>query len=422
MIETIHELLVAMKEKGIEDIEPYLNIGHNPTIGEMYEGLTHQLMERTIFKDFNMHVVSGKIINASGKLSKQIDCMIVIGEGEKLPYTDNYIYNINNVIAVIEVKKKLFSNELSDAYNNLKSVVDITTPDRDLKIDMIRDAFTSISKMEFPNRDQLNLLEEKYQMLYHILIVECLLPIRVIFGYEGFSSEKSLRDKFVEYISRQADSMTGIKKGFGAHSLPNLIIAKENSLIKTNGMPYSITFNGGNEYCWIASYRRNPLLIFLELLWTRLTYMYDISTNIFGFNLIEEALIPLLTANGTKRGWEYKVIEYSEQNMVNMDKDAIWQPTILSQGEFILLNLLCQGEEVIIDESLENWAKNLNENIQYIIEHLNNERLIYCENGFMKLLTKECKCVILPDLGYCAADDYDGRLTRWLMKYHKNIY
>lgn len=421
MIETIHELLVAMKEKGIEDIEPYLNIEHNPTIGEMYEGLTHQLMERTIFKDFNMHVVSGKIINASGKLSKQIDCMIVIGEGEKLPYTDNYIYNINNVIAVIEVKKKLFSNELSDAYNNLKSVVDITTPDRDLKIDMIRDAFTSISKMEFPNRDQLNLLEEKYQMLYHILIVECLLPIRVIFGYEGFSSEKSLRDKFVEYISRQADSMTGIKKGFGVHSLPNLIISKENSLIKTNGMPYSITFNGGNEYCWIASYRRNPLLIFLELLWTRLTYMYDISTNIFGFNLIEEALIPLLTANGTKRGWEYKVIEYSEQNMVNMDKDAIWQPTILSQGEFILLNLLCQGEEVIIDESLENWAKNLNENIQYIIEHLNNERLIYCENGFMKLLTKECKCVILPDLGYCAADDYDGRLTRWLMKYHKNI-
>lgn len=303
----------------------------------------------------------------------------------------------------------------------MKSVVDITTPDRDLKIDMIRDAFTSISKMEFPNRDQLNFLEEKYQMLYHILIVECLLPIRVIFGYEGFPSEKSLRDKFVEYISRQADSMTGIKKGFGAHSLPNLIIAKENSLIKTNGMPYSITFNGGNEYCWIASYRRNPLLIFLELLWTRLTYMYDISTNIFGFNLIEEALIPLLTANGTKRGWEYTVIEYSEQNMVNMDKDAIWQPTILSQGEFILLNLLCQGEKVIIDERLENWAKNLNENIQYIIEHLNNERLIYCENGFMKLLTKECKCVILPDKGYCAADDYDGRLTRWLMKYQKNI-
>lgn len=85
MIETVHELLAAMKEKGIEDIEPYLNIGHNPTIGDMYEGLTHQLMEGAIFKNFNMHVVSGKITNASGQFSKQIDCMIVIGEGEKLP-------------------------------------------------------------------------------------------------------------------------------------------------------------------------------------------------------------------------------------------------------------------------------------------------------------------------------------------------
>lgn len=417
MIETIHELLVAMKEKGIEEIEPYLNIGHNPTIGDMYEGLTLQIMEKSIFKDFNLHVVSGKIVNASGKFSNQIDCMIVIGDGEKLPYSDNYIYNINNVIAVIEVKKKLFSNELSEAYDNLKSVVDLGLLDRDLRLDMLRDAFTGISKMNLPKRDQLDTLEEKYQMLYHTLIVECLLPIRVIFGYEGFSSEKSLRDKFVEYISRQADSSTGRKRGFGAHSLPNLIIAKENSLIKTNGMPYSITFDGGSEYCWIASYRRNPLRLFLELLWTRLTYMYDVPTTVFGYNLIEEGLIPLLTAKGSKIGWEYEVIEYTKQNMAELDKDTNWKPTILSKGEFILLNLLRDEEEVAIDESLDDWAKSLNENIQEIITHLNNERLIYCENNYMKLLTRECKCVILPDLGYCAADDKDGRLTNWIEKW-----
>lgn len=153
MIETIHELLVAMKEKGIEEIEPYLNIGHNPTIGDMYEGLTLQIMEKSIFKDFNLHVVSGKIVNVSGKFSNQIDCMIVIGDGEKLPYSDNYIYSINNVIAVIEVKKKLFSNELSEAYDNLKSVVDLGLLDRDLRLDMLRDAFTGISKMNLPKRD-----------------------------------------------------------------------------------------------------------------------------------------------------------------------------------------------------------------------------------------------------------------------------
>lgn len=376
IIETIHQLLVAMKKNGIKEIEPYLNIGHNPTIGDMYEGLTQQLMEKTIFKDLDMHVVSGKITNSSGKLSKQIDCMIVLGQGDKLPYTDKYIYDINNVIAVIEVKKNLFSNELSDAYDNLKSVIDVATPNRDIRVNMFRDAFTGISKMELPEHEQVNRLEEKYQLLYHSLVIECFLPIRIIFGYDGFANEQSLRKKFVEYISQHVDPSTGNAKGFGATSLPNLIIAKENSLIKTNGMPYAITFDEKDEYCWIASYRRNPLRIFLELLWTRLTYLHDVPTNIFGDTLIEEALMPLLATYGTKKGWKYKVIEYSEQNFIDMDKDSNWKPVVLSQAEFVLLNQLCIKETVSIDESLTNWANSLNENIQDILTHLNNERLI----------------------------------------------
>lgn len=27
-----------------------------------------------------------------------------------------------------------------------------------------------------------------------------------------------------------------------------------------------------DEYCWLASYRRKPMILILELLWTRLTY------------------------------------------------------------------------------------------------------------------------------------------------------
>lgn len=34
----------------------------------------------------------------------------------------------------------------------------------------------------------------------------------------------------------------------------------------------------------------------------------------------------------------------------------------------------------------------------------------------MKLLTKECKCAIVPSVGYVAADDRDGRLMHWLNK------
>lgn len=367
-----------------------------------------------------MHVVSGKIKNDVDKFSDQIDCMVVIGEGMKLPYINEYVYDINQVIAVIEVKKNLFSKELYDAYYNLKSVINIAYPRSDMQIDMLRDAFTVISKMQLPEHNEINRLETKYQMLYHSLIVECFLPIRVIFGYEGFANELSLRDKFIDFISSNITPDTGVARGFGATFLPNLIIAKENSLIKTNGMPYAITFDEMNEYCWIASYRRNPLLIFLELLWTRLTCLFEISSDIFGDGLVNEGLAPLLTACGSENGWVYKKIPYTIENINVLDEDIKWMPSMLSEGEFILLNKLCHKECIAIDEKLIELVNNLGEQLQDILFHLNKERLIYYNQNVVGLLTKECKCAIIPDLGYCAADDYDGRFTRWIADYMAN--
>ena len=105
MINTIYELLSLLKDKGVAEIEPYLNIQHNPTIGDMYEGLTKILTDKAIFKGLDLRVTSGKIKNIYGVLSRQIDCMIVVGDGEKIPFTEDYIYEVNKVIAVIEVKK-----------------------------------------------------------------------------------------------------------------------------------------------------------------------------------------------------------------------------------------------------------------------------------------------------------------------------
>lgn len=414
MIETIHELLLAMKNKGVDEIEPYLNIGHNPTIGDMYEGLTKQLMAKTIFKGCNMHVVSGKITNSQGEFSRQIDCMIVTGEGKKIPYTDEYIYDVNNVIAVVEVKKNLFSNDLSNAYDNLKSVMNIAEPNSDIRINMLRDAFTGISKLPLPEYDEVDKLDVKYRMLYHSLICECFLPIRVIFGYEGFASESSLRDKFVDFICKQTEIQEGPAKGFGAVSLPNLIIAKENSLIKTNGMPYMIDIEGIDDYCWIASYRKNPLLLFLELLWTRLTYFFDIPTGVFGDSLENEGLMPLLTACGSENGWQYQVL--NEKYFSNLESHINWTPSILSLTEFVLLNKMCEKGSITIDKDFEDFINSQGEKLQDVIKRLNDERLIYCENNVIKFLTKQCKCAIVPGMGYCAADDYDGRFSRWIEK------
>ena len=98
------------------------------------------------------------------------------------------------------------------------------------------------------------MLYEVITMIYHALVMECFLPARIIFGYDGFNNERSLREKFVEYIYNQI-SEDGYAKGFGAVSLPNLIICGENTLVKTNGFPYVVGLNT-DDWLLYASYHQ----------------------------------------------------------------------------------------------------------------------------------------------------------------------
>ena len=435
MIKTVNDLLTAIKAKGVEEIEQFYNIKHGPTIGAMYEGLSKKIVSKALFESADIHVASGFISNSDGDMTKQIDCMIVIGEGKQIPNTFDYVYDINNVIMVIEVKKNLHSKELSEGYDNLRSVCKVTKPDHSLKLNMIEDAFEAMTGKKTPKYEDVEKLPVKDQMIFHSLVTEAMLPIRVIFGFDGFKSEIILRQKFKEYLNENciendvdltleeaeerlnsgeynSENKSEEKYGFGVVSLPNLIVAGENSIVKTNGMPYALICNEKGIICWMASYRRNPLLIFLELLWTRLTYYYNLPSDVFGTCMQQEGLAPFLFATGTKNGWIYQFYKLDEKGIDFYNQDKPWEPIILSQNEFILMNLLCRGQSISVDD-LNRIVK---EQSEQIINNLNMKRLIYVdEDGILRLLTKQCKCVIVPNYGYVAADDKDGRLTSWVL-------
>ena len=415
MIKTIHELLSAIREKGIDEIEPFLKIGHNPTIGDMYEGLTKELMNKVIFSGINLQVKSGKIQNEKGELSKQIDCMIVIGEGAVIPFTTDYVYKSKDVVAVIEVKKNLFSKDLDSAYYNLKSVQDIAQIDKSMEMSLVRSAFKLIAKTELPEPDEISTLSFEKQMIYHALIMECYLPTRIVFGYSGFKSEHSLREKFVQYIKEQ--SVCGKKKGkgFGAVSLPSLIICGESSLIKTNGLPYAIGMNT-DDWVLYASYSKTPLLLLLEIIWTRLTFLFPINSNeLFQEDLTIEMLKPLLVAKANENMWEYQVIDLKEKELIRLPDEWEWQPTFLTKVEFCIMNKLCEGCEINInDNDLLKFISQNDEDIDIIIRKLTEERLVYLDGEKIRLLTDECQCVITPG-GFVAAENKDGKLTTWML-------
>ncbi|MFI9629585.1 DUF6602 domain-containing protein [Streptomyces sp. NPDC052042] len=101
------------------------SVKHAPTIGDMYEGLSSALLSRALPDGLGLRVVSGFASDGRGRLSGQLDCMVVRGEGEKLPYTNAYVWHVKDIIAVVEVKKNLHSAELRDAFTHLNTVGEI---------------------------------------------------------------------------------------------------------------------------------------------------------------------------------------------------------------------------------------------------------------------------------------------------------
>lgn len=404
MIRSIIDLVTNLKENGVKNIEKYLYIKHGPTIGEMYEGMTKELMEKSIFDTLDLKVCSGFIKNSIGDMSKQIDCMIVLGEGEKIPGTDKYVYLIDKVIAVIEVKKDLFSQELVSAYANLLSVKNITQPNRDMNIDMLDCAYRSIVGNILPAHDAVRGLETTVQYTYHALVVEAYLPLRIAFGYSGFKSEQSLRDAFVSYLHRNQ----GVKGG-GVVSFPNLIVSGDYALVKTNGMPYALA-SESKEWIAYGSYDGNPMTILLELLWTRLYYMFrELPQSIFGEEDIIESINPLLVARGSAKGWLYTVVP----NYVS-EEDTCWKPVELSEVEHAIIILLCRGRRIsITDEGLIEYCLESGTTIQQVCKKLCDNRIVSVEEDELILLTKECVCSIYNGK-YYVGEDCNGQMSRWL--------
>src|SRR4051794_6396024 len=127
MIRSVADLLLGL----LRDELPKLHsspIVHAPTIGDMYEGLSSNLLTRALPTDLS--VSTGFVTDGRGHLTGQLDCIIARGMGQQVPYTDSVIHHLRDVIAVVEVKKTLHKAEMGDAWEQLLAVQEIERQDR----------------------------------------------------------------------------------------------------------------------------------------------------------------------------------------------------------------------------------------------------------------------------------------------------
>src|SRR5690606_30978776 len=145
---------------------------------------------------------------------------------------------------VIEVKKSLYGADLRDAISLMADLRDRIYEPHEMPDTLLRDAWTSITGLPFS--DDLSALSLQQQHIHHTLVLEANLPLRIILGFEGFVSERGLRDALVEVVSFQDGDTTGPSMRLSPGSLPSLVLCRSATLIKLNGMPYPGTFSASS--------------------------------------------------------------------------------------------------------------------------------------------------------------------------------
>lgn len=413
----IHEFVSAEKE-----ILNKQDIKHPTTIGAMYEGLTAEVLSKSIFGGLNLKVVKNSFIVGC---KTEFDVLLVEGDGEAIPYTDRFHFRPEQVIAIIQVKKNLYAKDIEEGYDNLKFLIDYfddRNPEKFVGL-MFRDSFRQICKKELMAY-KLGELSENEEGIYHALWADTILPVRIIWGYNGFSSEYKFRDSFYNYLfNKRSTDPDNMIAGFGPHNFPNLIICGKYAMLKNNAMPFVAPVQSDNWWPFYVSSSHNPAYFFLETIWTRLSYRYELSSDIFGEDLKMEPATRFLDCRvqtlGELKGWEYNSRLISDKELKANTEALQWQPVTLDRTQYVIIEQLCNRGEINLDsdKDLERFVIEGNYlSLADFLSKLMATGLVYIENKKLKLLTDQCQCVMLPDGRSVAGENKSGRLTNWVMK------
>lgn len=356
MIKNASDLLTAFIAKEREMVEA-ISMQHMPTLGSAYEAIAKEGIDQQFVlpPDLDLRVVSGFIEGCQ----KQIDGMLVQGEGQRYGLTDQYIYPARQVLCVLEVKKTLDSTALAEGVTHLADILRCCEADvqarldagEDFDIRSARESYEMLTGRSGPFSSQAAFsLSEPDRINFFTLLRQSYAPVAVLLGFDGYATEHGLRSAMLKYTKNNIDALA---KNL-PEILPALITTGTFSLVKCTGQPYLCRApNGG--WVLLASGRDNVARILLEFLWTKISVICGVPMP-FGTDLDHEYLAELLVVRGeSKNGkgvFKLSPHEFSEKDLVRLGATD-WEPTQLSAAAVdVAKSLTLQPGPLKLDLSL----------------------------------------------------------------------
>jgi hypothetical protein len=412
LIRTVADLLSKLRESESRVLERQ-GIRHAPTIGGMYEGLTKRLLGLALPHESVVDVSAGFITDDSGALSDEMDCLVVTAPGDPVSYTDKRKFHVDDVVAVIQVKKNLYSKDLKSGYENLASVRELE-PVRGRYGALFKHAYQTTTRQPVPDPAEYEVLPHDLKMVYYTLGMELYYPARIVLGYDGFKTESSLRNSFAAFLTGSAGA-DGRAVGYGVHALPSLICCGTHSLVKANGMPFRSPIEPDGFWPVYLSTSTNPTELILEVIWTRLVYDGLLSGAVFDdadYPVPMNRFIDALPAAG---GWQYAFADAPRRRIDEPKAERRWAPQVVDEAQAEMIVRLTQDDSVSLHDA---------EVVAYLAQHdyspesmaasLQDLGLAAVKGGSLVSIASELAVAVLPD-GTVVVGDSQSALARWLI-------
>lgn len=432
MINHASELLQSFIQEEKRKLAEF-EMPHMPTLGSAYEEITKQGIDKdfVIPKSLNLRVVSG-FIEVGGKiLPQQIDCMLVEGNGKQYGLTDQFVYDIDRVLCIFEVKKTLTKADYIDAFDHLGDIrrkfaehfeEKLRSGCFEPEITHARKSFAQVTGKMAPERylDLLHIPQED-AMLFYTLVQEQHAPVSIVHGYGGYRTEEGFRTAFIDIIEERV-KVKG--QGLGVPSLPNLVTSNDFCLIKGSGHPYLAI---REDYAWvvISSTRHNPARVILEIVWAKIDSHFNTRMP-YGDDLSIETVAPLLIAKpkrvGEQIGWMYHSIEYKEKSLIR-ESESSWEPESIGPAEMSAVNIMAmRGGYLELDKGLDDYLmKSHCCSLTQVVENLIKTRLFALDDRYLRPLSEVTHVLTNDDdSGYVAVDL--NRFDAWCQTHGKDPY
>lgn len=415
MINELTDIAKQVYDKNYEKFEEYLNIITHPgTRGDMFEGLTNNILTEVLKEVPKIHIGEGFIKNyRTGKISQQTDTIIYFGENEEtIPCTNSKIVNIDNVIAFIEAKKTLQKKELHDFYTKQAGIYDLVDDESKYDRELFTITTTKMFKMNEVTEQKLLEKSKLAYYLYHILKVENSEPLRICLGYSGFAKEETLRDNFYNVITERMNDGLG---HVGISSLPSLVISEENCLVKMMGNPYLIEYN--NPYPIMQSIQGNSFKILIQMILckieSKIGKTFDLDLDDFSNFKFHNYLLGAIDPAS-----DNSVIIYCSEDEKDLKKggfiEKAWEPIVITDYENLVATLLCNlsfeknpalsiSDEIFEGHKLPDDLKNLIDG-----------RIISIHDDMVEMITISCSIVAYDGKWYIGENNA-GQLNSWVL-------